>query len=162
MIGVFAGTFDPFTLGHKEVVEKALGMFSEIHIVIAVNPEKKCMFSQDIREEIIRQTFKNNQKIKVSYWEGLVVDYCSKVGASHIIRGLRGSIDFGYENNIYHTNRMINHEIETVYFMSGAEALGISSSAVRELVKTKHWDEVERFMAPLGISSINYRQFLKV
>lgn len=158
MIGIFAGTFDPFTLGHKEIVTKAIGVFSEIHIVIAINPSKKCMFSIDSRKKVIEQSFQNDSRIKIVYWEGLIVDYCKEVGSKHIIRGLRGATDFGYENMIYHANQLVNPEIETIYFMTSGNYIGISSSGVRELVKNKHYQELARFMCPevdLNLLKIN-------
>lgn len=145
-IGVFAGTFDPFTCGHKSIVDKALDLFDEIHIVIGVNPNKKCMFSQEVREQIIKETFPFNDNVKVVFWEGFIVDYCKKIGAKYMIRGIRGGIDFDYDNMIKYAEKKINPEVETIYFMTDPEHIGISSSIVRELIKNKHYDELYNFV----------------
>lgn len=138
-IGVFAGTFDPFTLGHWSVVRKAIPLFDEIHIVIGVNSNKKCMFSLDVRKKVIEQTFgmfdPDNLKIKVVTWDGLIIDYCKKVGAQYMIRGIRGGGDFDYENMICYANKKINPAVETMFFMTDAEYAGVSSTIVRELIK---------------------------
>lgn len=145
-IGVFAGTFDPFTLGHYSVVMKAIDLFDEIHIVLANNPDKTCMFNQEIRKKICQYTFKDEPKIRVVVYDGLIIDYCKEVGSSYMIRGIRGSSDFGYENMICHANKLVNSDIETVYFMTDSKYIGISSSIVRELIKNKHYDELGKFM----------------
>jgi pantetheine-phosphate adenylyltransferase len=147
--GVLAGTFDPFTWGHYSVVEKSLELFSEIHILIADNPGKKCMFSKDLRQTICGLYFKDKPNVVIVSWEGLVVDYCKEIGAKYIIRGLRGSTDFGYENTMCHTNKMINPDIETMYFMTESKYIGVSSSAVRELVNNNYsYEKLERFVHP--------------
>lgn len=145
-IGVFPGTFDPFTLGHKSVVEKALDLFDEIHIVIGVNPSKKCMFSPEIREQIIKENFLFRDNIKVVFWEGLMVDYCKKVGAKYMIRGIRSGMDFDYENSIKYAEKKINQEVETIYFITDSEYAGVSSSIVRELIKNKHYEDLYKFV----------------
>lgn len=145
-IGVFAGTFDPFTLGHKSVVEKAFNLFDEIHIVIGINPNKKCMFSPEVREKIIKETFPFEENIKVVFWEGLIVDYCKNVGANYMIRGIRGGIDFDYENMIKYAEKMINPDVETIYFMTDPQYAGVSSSIVRELIKNKHYNDLCKFI----------------
>lgn len=156
-IGVFPGTFDPFTLGHKSVVEKAFDLFDEIHIVIGVNPGKKCMFSEEIREKIIKETFPFNENIKVVFWSGLMVDYCKKVGAKYMIRGIRTGMDFDYENSIKYAEKKINPEVETLYFITDPEYAGVSSSVVRELVKTKHYEDLPKFV----YQTVNFGIFMK-
>jgi pantetheine-phosphate adenylyltransferase len=145
-IGVFPGTFDPFTLGHKSVVEKAFDLFDEIHIVIGVNPDKKCMFSPEVRAEIIKETFPFNDNIKIVFWPGLMIDYCKKVGAKYMIRGIRTGMDFDYENNIKYAEKKINPEIETLYFITDPEYAGVSSSVVRELIKNDHYEDIFKFI----------------
>lgn len=147
-IGVFAGTFDPCTLGHFSVVEKALYLFDEIHVILATNPDKKCMFNQEIRKQICINTFKDEPKVKVVVYDGLIVDYCRDNNANYMIRGIRGSLDFGYENMICHANKLVYPEIETLYFMTENKYIGISSSIVRELIKNGHYDELSKFMHP--------------
>ncbi len=131
---VFAGSFDPITTGHLEIVEKALPLFDEIIIAIGINNEKNYFFSLEQRKKFIEECFKENPKIKVATYTGLTVDFCKENKADFIIRGLRNSADFEFENAIAQTNRKLGN-IETIFFLTSTETSFISSSIVRDILK---------------------------
>ena len=131
-IAVFPGSFAPFTLGHKAVVDSALPLFDKIYIAIGCNSSKKCEFPVEQRVADISNIFKDNEKISVKTYDTLTVDFCKKVNAKFLIRGLRNSTDFEYEQTIAQTNKQISG-IETVFFVTPPELSHISSSIVREL-----------------------------
>ncbi|MBS9766162.1 MAG: pantetheine-phosphate adenylyltransferase [Flavobacteriaceae bacterium] len=131
---IFAGSFDPITTGHLEIVEKALPLFDEIIIAIGINNEKKYFFSLEQRKNFIEECFKGNPKIKVATYTGLTVDFCKENKADFIIRGLRNSADFEFENAIAQTNRKLGN-IETIFFLTSTDTSFISSSIVRDILK---------------------------
>lgn len=132
--GVFPGSFDPFTKGHEAVVKKALGVFDTIIIAIGVNTQKKYRFDLSKRVAHIESLFKGNDRVKVSEFTTLTVDYCKEVGAEFIVRGLRNSQDFEFEKSIAHMNFDLAG-IETVFFLTDKNHSAISSSIVREIHK---------------------------
>ena len=132
---VFPGSFSPFTLGHKSVVDRALPLFDNIIIAIGINSEKNEYFSIKEREQWINKIYINNSKISVQFYEGLTVDLCEKVGANYILRGLRDSHDFKYEKNIAQTNKKLNDRIETIFIITPPEISHISSTIVRDIIK---------------------------
>ncbi len=147
-IAVFPGSFDPFTVGHKSIVDRALNMFDEIIIAIGYNSEKSGFFPLEKRVEWIKQTFKDNRKIKVITYQGLTVDFCKKNNANYILRGLRTSEDFEYERAIAQMNKKLLPETETVFLLTSPEHTPISSSIVREIFK--HGGDISEFI-PEGI-----------
>lgn len=130
---VFPGSFDPITLGHLDIVERSIPLFDEIIIGVGTNSEKKYMFSLKKRIGFIEETFSNYNKISVSKYEGLTIDFCKKIQADFIIRGLRNPADFEFEKAIAHTNRKLSG-IETVFMITAAKTSFISSSIVREII----------------------------
>ena len=133
---VFPGSFDPITLGHLDIVERSIPLFDEIIIGVGTNSEKKYMFSLKKRMDFIEETFSNYNKISVSQYEGLTIDFCKKIQADFIIRGLRNPADFEFEKAIAHTNRKLSR-IETVFMLTAAKTSFISSSIVREIISNK-------------------------
>ena len=133
-IGVFPGSFDPFTKGHEAVVNKALGIFDTIIIGIGVNSQKKYLFDLPKRITHIESLFEGNKRIQVQEFNALTVDFCKEVGAEFIVRGLRNSQDFEFEKSIAHMNFDLA-EIETVFFLTEQKYSAISSSIVREIHK---------------------------
>jgi len=131
---VFPGSFDPITLGHVDIIERALPLFDEIVIAIGINADKKYMFDIEQRKAFIEQTFKNQPKIKIDTYKGLTVDYCKKNNASFILRGLRNPADFEFEKAIAQTNRKLSG-IETIFLLTSAETSFISSSIVRDIIR---------------------------
>jgi len=131
---VFPGSFDPLTLGHEDIIKRAIPLFHEIVIAIGVNSEKKYMFSLDERKRFIEETFKNEPKVSVITYEGLTIDLCAKIEANYILRGLRNPADFEFEKAIAHTNRKLS-KIETVFLLTAAKTSYISSSIVRDVIR---------------------------
>lgn len=133
-IGVFPGSFDPFTKGHEAVIKKALGVFDKIIIAVGVNNTKKYMFSLEKRMEHINELFKDKEQVEVQSFQKLTVEFCKDVGAGHIVRGLRDSKDFLYEKSIAQMNFDMSG-IDTVFFLTDQEFNAISSSIIREIYK---------------------------
>ncbi len=131
---VFPGSFDPITLGHLDIINRALPLFDEIIIAIGINADKKYMFSLEDRKKHLKATFVNQPKIKVAIYSGLTVDFCKKESAGFILRGLRNSNDFIYEQSIAQTNSSLA-EIESVFLVCSPHVSNISSSIVRDVIR---------------------------
>ena len=138
-IAVFPGSFDPITLGHYDIVERATPLFDKIIIAIGQNSQKKYMFSLEQRKEFIRKTFENFPNVEVDSFEGLTIDYCRSRNVNFILRGLRNPADFEFEKAIAQTNRTLTHDnkIETIFLLTSAGKSFISSSIVREIISFK-------------------------
>jgi pantetheine-phosphate adenylyltransferase len=135
-IAVFPGTFDPITLGHVSIVERALPLFERIIVGMGVNSTKRTMFSPEERTAWIKEAFAAHSQVEVVPFEGLTVDLCRQVGADFILRGLRNSTDHGYERSIALMNRQLTG-VETIFLPSAPEHAHISSTIVRELIANK-------------------------
>lgn len=133
---VFPGSFDPLTLGHKDIIDRGLPLFDEIIIAIGTNSSKKYMFDLEQRKEFIKKTYINEPKIKVDTYQGLTIDYCKSIDSDFILRGLRNPADFEFEKAIAHTNRRMS-KIETVFLLTSADTSFISSSIVRDILQNK-------------------------
>jgi pantetheine-phosphate adenylyltransferase len=133
-IAVFAGTFDPFTIGHQDIVNRALPLFDKIIIAIGINDDKKPLWSIEERLNIIRGAFSHNEKIMIETYTGLTGAFCKKNDVRYLIRGIRNSIDFQYENDLAQANKEL-FGLETVFFMTTPTLSHVSSSLVRELYK---------------------------
>jgi pantetheine-phosphate adenylyltransferase len=134
---LFAGSFDPFTLGHYEIVNRALQLFDKIIIGIGVNADKKTMFDLDKRLFFIQETYKNESRVEVKTYNNLTIQFAANTGACAILRGIRNSIDLEYEKTIALANRHQNPDIETVFLFSLPEYSFVSSTVVREIIKYK-------------------------
>ena len=130
---VFPGSFDPITLGHLDIVQRALPFFDEIVIAVGVNQDKKYLFPIEKRISFIEKTFSSESKIKVTSYSGLTIEFCKKINASAILRGLRNPADFEFEKSIAHINRKLSG-IETLFLLTATETSYISSSIVREVM----------------------------
>lgn len=132
-IALFPGSFDPFTKGHKNIVERTLQSVADtVIIAIGNNCEKKCMQTVEERLESIQRVFKGNEKVRVVAYEGLTIDFAKSVNADFIVRGVRSIKDFEYEREIADVNRKLSG-IETILLYTEPEYASISSSLVREL-----------------------------
>jgi len=131
---IFPGSFDPITLGHSDIIERGICLFDELVIAIGINAEKKYMFSLEERMSFISEAFKDEPKVKIMTYEGLTIDFCKKVNAKYILRGLRNPGDFEFEKAIAHTNRKLS-EIETVFLLTASGKSFISSSIVRDVIR---------------------------
>ena len=136
-VALFPGSFDPITKGHEDIIKRALPLFDRIIVAIGVNATKKYMFSLEERAGWIKKTFEKESKIEVQTYEGLTVDYCKKVQARFILRGLRNPADFEFEKAIAQMNRDMTPEIETVFLLTRAQFAAISSSIVRDIIRNK-------------------------
>tara|TARA_R110002124_G_scaffold215807_1_gene381688 strand:+ start:78 stop:533 length:456 start_codon:yes stop_codon:yes gene_type:complete len=133
-IAVFPGSFDPITIGHVNLIERALPLFDKIIIAIGNNSSKKYMFSLEKRREWIEKSFEEEKKIEVDIFEGLTVDYCQSKNANYIIRGIRNSLDLEFEKSIAQANAKLNSNIETIFLLTAPEHSFISSSIVRDVI----------------------------
>lgn len=131
---IFPGSFDPLTLGHHDIIQRGITLFDELIIAIGVNADKKYMFTLEERMRFIQEAFAHEPKIKVQTYEGLTVDFCEKIKANFILRGLRNPGDFEFEKAIAHTNRSLT-EIETVFLLTASGKSYISSSIVRDVIR---------------------------
>ena len=131
---VFPGSFDPITIGHLDIVERAIKVFDEIIIAVGDNTDKKYMFPKEQRVEFVKQTFYNYDNVKIESYDGLTVDFCRKNNIEFMIRGLRNPADFEFEKRIALTNREMT-DIETIFFITSPENSFISSSIVRDLIR---------------------------
>ena len=134
-IAVFAGSFDPFTLGHLDIVRRAASLFDELYVLLAVNASKKYYFDEATRAEMVRKAVADIPNVKVDCYDGLTVDFAKRVGAKFLVRGIRGASDVEYEQTVAWNNKVLCPEIETVFLSSASEHLAVSSSVVRELLK---------------------------
>lgn len=145
-IAVFPGSFDPITLGHLDIVNRALPLFDKIIMAVGVNSVKKTLFDLDTRMKWLEDVFADEPKVTVDTFEGLTVHYCKKVGANFLIRGLRNGSDFDYEKTISQLNNIIGQDLDTVFFISQPKYSHISSTIVREIIKGK--GETGAFLPP--------------
>ena len=131
---VFPGSFDPITLGHVDLIYRGLEIFDEIIIAIDVNADKKQLFSLEDKIQQIINTFVNEPRIKVASYKGLTIDFCKSVNSKYILRGLRNSSDFNYEQSIAQTNSSLS-SIESVFLISSPQLTHISSTIVRDIIR---------------------------
>ncbi len=131
---VFPGSFDPITLGHFDIINRAIPLFDEIVIAVGVNADKKYMFDLDTRIKFIEDSFKHEKSVSVVSYKGLTIDLCRDLNADFILRGLRNPADFEFEKAIAHTNRTLS-KIETVFLLTAARTSFISSSIVRDVIR---------------------------
>ncbi|NOQ71964.1 MAG: pantetheine-phosphate adenylyltransferase [Crocinitomix sp.] len=138
-IGIFPGSFDPFTKGHEDIVRRFLPQFDRVIIALGVNSKKKYMFDTDSRIEHIESLFKACPTVSVEAYEGLTVDFCQRKKAGYLLRGLRSSADFEFEKAIAQMNADISkgegNVVETLFLMTDKNLSAISSSIVREIKK---------------------------
>ena len=135
-IAVFPGSFDPFTLGHEAIIRRAMSLFDEIIIAVGANALKKNFYSLETRKEMISKVFENEPRVKIDHYEGLTVDYCTKIGAGFILRGLRTAADFEFERAIGQVNKAMAPDIESVFLLTVPEHSFINSTIVRDIIKS--------------------------
>lgn len=134
-IAVYPGSFDPMTIGHLEIIEKAAKLFDKIYVIVCINKSKSSsLFTLEERLEMLKLTTKNIPNVEIDVHEGLAMDYANKVDANVLVKGVRNAKDFDYEITQYHFNHEINSNVETIVFLPNVSSLFISSSAVKELM----------------------------
>ena len=134
-IAVYSGTFDPFTLGHEDVVRRAAGLFDQVVIAVAVAHHKKTLFSLDTRVGHVQYATRKIAGVTVSSFDGLIVDFCAQQNACAVVRGIRNLTDFDYEAQMAAMNRKLRPQVETVFLLPDAPLQCISSTLVREISK---------------------------
>ena len=143
-IALFPGSFDPITLGHVDIIERAVPLFDEIKIAVGTNSAKNYLFSLEQRVQWIEQTFAHEPKISVITYEGLTVDFAREQGVQFLLRGLRNPADFEFEKAIAQANREMVTDLETVFLLTSARYAYISSSIVREVYN--HGGDFQKFV----------------
>ena len=133
-IAVFPGSFDPITVGHVDLVRRALPLFDQIIVAVGVNSTKKYLFSLEQRLEWLHAVFAHDEKVQVDQFQNLTAHYCKRIGARYLLRGLRNASDFDYEKTISQLNHIVGEGIETVFLIAQPEFSHISSTIVREII----------------------------
>ena len=152
---IFPGSFDPFTLGHQAVVEQALRLFDKVVIAIGENVSKRSLLSVDARQRLIRDLYKDEERVECVTYSTLTGDLAREVGAHAIVRGVRNTLDFEYERTMAQTNSRLFPEVETVLLLTPPTLADVSSSTVRELLAFGR--DVQQMM-PQGVNIEEYME----
>ena len=134
-ICLFPGTFDPLTLGHVDIINRALPLFDKIIVGIGTNVAKAPMFSAEQRVTWIKEIYKNESRVEGAFYEGLTVNFCKKIGAQFILRGIRYVSDFEYEKTIADANRTLDSSIETIFLTGEPKYTSVASTIVRDIIR---------------------------
>ena len=132
-VAIYPGSFDPFTNGHKNIIERGVRVFDQVIVAVAHNTTKKTVFTVEERVEIIGEVFKDRDDVKVDYFEGLLVDYIKKMGTNIVLRGMRTVSDFEFEMQIALANKTLSEDLETVFMVTDNEYSHISSTVIKEV-----------------------------
>lgn len=133
-IAIFPGSFDPITLGHVDIVERAAPLFDEIIVAVGINSHKKYQFSLETRMTFLDRCFADMPNVSRNAYQGLTVDFCKSEEATYILRGLRSAADFEYEKKIAQVNRVLAPNIETIFILTNPQYAHVSSTTVREIL----------------------------
>ncbi|MEE9176454.1 MAG: pantetheine-phosphate adenylyltransferase [Thermodesulfobacteriota bacterium] len=133
-IAIYPGSFDPFTYGHQNIIERSVKVFDQIIVAVAHNTSKKTIFTVEERVEILNEVFRDRDDVKVDYFEGLLVEYIKKMGTNVVLRGMRTVSDFEFEMQMALANKTLSSELETVFMVTDSEFSHISSSVIKEVV----------------------------
>ena len=131
---VFAGTFDPFTVGHEDTVRKCLALFDEVVVAVAENKQKRCMFSAQARVQMIRAVFADEPRVRVMRWKGVIADLLKREGTPFYVRGIRNTVDFEYENADFYASRDLDPSLITLYIPAEQKHLHVSSTLVKNCI----------------------------
>ncbi len=131
---VFAGTFDPFTVGHEDTVRKCLALFDEVVVAVAENKQKRCLFSAGERAEMIRTVFAGEARVRVLCWDGVIADLLRKENTPFYVRGIRNTVDFEYENADFYASRDLDKTLITLYLPAEQQHLHVSSTLVKNCI----------------------------
>lgn len=152
-ICLFPGTFDPLTLGHVDIINRALPLFDKIIVGIGTNVAKAPMFSAEQRVAWIKEIYKNEPKVVGSFYQGLTVEYCKSIGARFILRGIRYVSDFEYEKTIADANRTLDNSIETIFLTGEPKYTSVASTIVRDIIR--NGGNASLFLPEVVAKSIN-------
>lgn len=150
---LFPGTFDPVTLGHVDIIDRALPLFDKIIVGIGKNTTKAPMFSDEQRLGWIKEIYKNEPRVEGAIYEGLTVDFCRRVGAKFILRGIRYVSDFEYEKTIADANRTLDNSIETIFLTGEPKYTSVASTIVRDIIR--NGGDASHFLPEIVFKSIN-------
>jgi pantetheine-phosphate adenylyltransferase len=134
-ICLFPGTFDPVTLGHVDIINRAIPLFDKIIVGIGLNTSKSPMFSPDQRLQWIKEIYKDEERVEGAVYEGLTVNFCKVIGAHFILRGIRYVSDFEYEKTIADANRTLDKTIETIFLTGEPKYTSVASTIVRDIIR---------------------------
>ncbi len=134
-ICLFPGTFDPLTLGHVDIINRALPLFDKIVVGIGMNTSKAPMFTAEQRLQWIREIYADEERVEGAVYEGLTIDFCDKIGAKFILRGIRYVSDFEYEKTIADANRTLDRTIETIFLTGEPKYTSVASTIVRDIIR---------------------------
>jgi len=134
-IALFPGSFDPITIAHVNILQRAIPLFDKIVIGIGLNSSKQNFLSATQREQIVKEVFTGYDNIEIQTYEGLTVDFCRKINAKYMVRGIRSASDFEYERAIAQINQTMMPEVETILLLSKPEYSAISSTIVRDILR---------------------------
>ena len=134
-ICLFPGTFDPVTLGHVDIINRAIPLFDKIVVGIGLNTTKSPMFSAEQRLQWIKEIYKDEERVEAAAYEGLTINFCKEIGAQFILRGIRYVSDFEYEKTIADANRTMDRKIETVFLTGEPKYTSVASTIVRDIIK---------------------------
>lgn len=148
-VAIFPGSFDPITIGHEDILKRVLPLFDEIIVAIGKNSSKQNYFELEQRKKWVEQVFKELPNVRVETYTGLTVEFCKKVNAKFIVRGLRTSADFEFEKAIAQNNKMMVPEVETIFILPVPELSAINSTIVRDIIR--NGGDATRFV-PKGIN----------
>jgi pantetheine-phosphate adenylyltransferase len=154
-ICLFPGTFDPVTLGHVDIINRALPLFDKIIVGIGINSSKQPMFDAEQRMEWFKEIYKNEPKVESLAYEGLTIHFCKEVGANFILRGIRYVSDFEYEKTIADANRTLDRNIETVFLTGEPKYTSVASTIVRDIIKNN--GDASPFLPEAVIKSLKKR-----
>jgi pantetheine-phosphate adenylyltransferase len=152
-IAVFPGSFDPFTVGHENIVLRALNLFDEIIVAIGVHTTKKPLLKIEARVKMVNKVFKDYDQVYADSFKGLTVDYCKKVHATHMLRGIRTAADFEYERAIAQINLKMLPTVESFFLLTSPEHTPINSTIIRDIIRNN--GDVTQFL-PRGIDINDY------
>jgi pantetheine-phosphate adenylyltransferase len=136
-ICLFPGTFDPLTLGHVDIIDRALPLFDKVVVGIGLNTSKAPMFSAEQRLNWIQEIYRDQPKVEGAIYEGLTVNYCKTINAKFILRGIRYVSDFEYEKTIADANRTLDKSIETIFLTGEPKYTSVASTIVRDIIRNK-------------------------
>ena len=134
-ICLFPGTFDPLTLGHVDIINRALPLFDKIVVGIGLNTAKEPMFTAEQRVLWIKEIYKDEERVEGAFYEGLTINFCKKIGAQFILRGIRYVSDFEYEKTIADANRTLDRSIETIFLTGEPKYTSVASTIVRDIIR---------------------------
>ena len=134
-VGVYPGSFDPVTIGHLDIIQRAEKLFDKLIVAVMVNPDKNYTFTMEERVELLKRATEGMDKVEITSFDGLLAEYAKMCSATAIVKGLRALSDFEYEFQMAMTNRKLNPELETVFLTTSAENMFLSSSMVRQIAR---------------------------